>query len=273
MSDPSSARARYQRNLASLRAAQKSPQGTAAYGRFVNRPAGRRVTALVHLTGMTPNAATVVSAALSTAGIVVLATLEPTVLVGATVAVLLAAGYVMDSVDGQLARLRGGGSVSGEWLDHTIDCFKTSLLHLAVLVSWYRFPPTDATRWLAVPLLYEVVQVVTFFGLILMPFLRDRHRTAAPPQAEPPPAQTPSAPSPSAPSPSAGAEHPLRAWAILPTDYGALCWSFVLLGWPVGFLTVYSALAAANALALAYGLRKWWRELVELDKAPQTAPV
>ena len=53
--------------------------------------------------------------------------------------VLLASGYVMDSVDGQLARLRGSGSLSGEYLDHTVDCVKTATLHLAVLISWYRF--------------------------------------------------------------------------------------------------------------------------------------
>lgn len=213
----------------------------------MNRPAGRRVSALLHLTGITPNGATAVSATLSGLGIVLLALAPPGAAMGLAVAVLLAAGYVMDSVDGQLARLRGGGSVSGEWLDHTIDCFKTSLLHLAVLISWFRFPPVDPDAALLVPLLYEVVQVVTFFGLILMPFLRSRA----------------GAPSPTTTSPAP--EHPLRAFVILPTDYGLLCWTFVLLAWAPAFFLAYTLLAVANAGALALALGKWWRELRALD--------
>lgn len=241
---------RYRANLALLRGAQKPARGTAAYSRYVNRPAGRRAAALLHVAGLTPNGATAVSATLSGLGIVLLALAPPGVSTGLGVAVLLAAGYVMDSVDGQLARLRGGGSVSGEWLDHTIDCFKTSLLHLAVLVSWYRFPPIEDETALLVPLLYEVVQVVTFFGLILMPFLRNR------------------AGAPAATTTSTAPEHPFRTFAILPTDYGLLCWTFVLLAWPVAFLVAYSLLTVANTCALAVGLRKWWRELVALDEAP-----
>jgi phosphatidylglycerophosphate synthase len=249
LAEPSSARARYRHNLHALSRAQKSPRGTAAYGRYVNRPAGRRASALLHLVGLTPNGATVISATLSGLGIALLAVAPPGAATGIGVAVLLAAGYVMDSVDGQLARLRGGGSLSGEWLDHTIDCFKTSLLHLAVLVSWYRFPPVESELALLVPLLYEVVQVVTFFGLILMPFLRSR--------AGVPKATTQNAPP----------ENPLRTFAILPTDYGFLCWTFVLLAWAPAFFAVYSLLAVVNAGALALALRKWWRELRALDTA------
>ena len=63
-------------------------------------------------------------------------------------------GYALDSADGQLARLRGGGSLTGEWLDHVIDSFKISTLHLAVLVMAYRFFPTP-TWWLLVPLVFS----------------------------------------------------------------------------------------------------------------------
>jgi phosphatidylglycerophosphate synthase len=163
-------------------------------------------------------------------------------------ALLLAAGYVMDSVDGQLARLSGAGSVAGEWLDHTIDCFKTSLVHVAVLVSWYRFPPVDSSSVLVVPLAYLVVQNVTYFGLILMPLLRAK----VPSGARTSPA-------------TADHEHPLRRWVLLPTDYGVFVWSFALLAVPPVFLAVYSTLALVNVAALAWGLRKWWRELKHLD--------
>lgn len=231
----------YRQNLEALRAAQKPSFGTAAYSRHVNRPAGRRVAAFAHRFGVTPNQASAVSATLSASAILLLAVVEPSLPMAVGVAVLLATAYVVDSVDGQLARLRGGGSPAGEWLDHIIDCFKTSALHLAVLISWYRFPPVDDDRVLLVPLAYEVVQVVTFFGLMLMPHLRAAAGTPAPPADR--------------------TEHPLRQWLILPTDYGFLCWTFVLMAWPVAFVTAYSALALGSAAMLALALRKWWREL------------
>ena len=126
--------------LRALRQAQKPALGTAAYSRHINRPLGRLVAAAVSTVGMTPNVATVLSALMSGSAIVLIAVVRPSVWVGLLIGVLLVAGYVMDSVDGQLARLYGGGSKAGEWLDHTIDCVKTLTLHLAVVISWYRFP-------------------------------------------------------------------------------------------------------------------------------------
>ncbi|MBW9206910.1 CDP-alcohol phosphatidyltransferase family protein [Mumia sp. zg.B53] len=234
--------------LDALRRAQKPAKGTAAYSRHVNRPLGRQVAAVVSTVGMTPNQATAISASLSTAAIALLALTEPTVVTACAIAVLLALGYVMDSVDGQLARLAGAGSRSGEWLDHMIDCIKTSTLHLAVLISWFRWPTYDEAGWLLVPVAYEVVAVVTFFGLILVPTLR--------------------------PAGSRGStidvdreEHPARRWLLLPTDYGVLCLVFVLLAWGPAFTAVYTALMLANAAALAAALVKWWRELRALDRA------
>jgi phosphatidylglycerophosphate synthase len=253
-SGPPSAPAGYRASLAALTRAQKPSRDTAAYSRLVNRPLGRRVAAAAHQVGMTPNQATVVSATMSGTALLLLFLAEPSPLQAVAVAGLFAGGYVMDSVDGQLARLRGGGSLSGEWLDHIVDCFKTSLLHLAVLVSWYRWPPVDTDAVLLLPLAFEVVQVVTYFGLIIMPLLRAKGGARAP-------ALQPSG-SPDPP------EHPLRKWLILPTDYGVLCWVFVLGAWPVALVWGYGLLTAVNAAALAWGLRKWWRELSLLDASP-----
>ncbi|MFD4328050.1 CDP-alcohol phosphatidyltransferase family protein [Nocardioides sp. NPDC058538] len=237
----------FRSHLEALAQAQKPSLNTAAYSRLVNRPAGRIVAAAAHTVGASPNQVTALSATLSAAGLAVLALVEPRWWTGILVAALLAAGYVLDSSDGQLARLRGGGSRSGEWLDHTIDCFKTASLHLAVLVSWYRFGPvTDG--WLLVPLGFEVVAVVTYFGLILMPTLRR--------QSEVELVET---------RPVTGHENPLRKWALLPMDYGAQCWMFVLLGFGVVFSWVYALVFVCNAAALAIALRKWWRELRVLD--------
>lgn len=231
---------------ARLKNAQKPSFGTPAYSRMINRPLGRRFAALGHSIGMTPNQATAISATLSGAGIATIAIARPGVAVAIAVPLLLALGYVMDSVDGQLARLAGGGSKSGEWLDHTIDCFKTSALHAAVAISWYRFPVSEHDWVLLIPLAFGVVAAASFFGLILMPTLRPR-------------------PDAGKDSTEVRVEHPLRTYALLPVDYGIVCLSFVTLAWHSAFLVVYSALFLAAAGALALALRKWWRELRALD--------
>lgn len=225
-----------------MTAAQKPSYGTAAYSRLVNRPLARRVAAAAHVVGLTPNQATAVSATLSGAGIGCLAVLRPGLGMALAVAFLLAFGYVMDSVDGQLSRLRGGGTVSGEWLDHTIDCFKTSMLHLAVAVSWFRFPVVESPWVLLIPLAFEVVAVSTYFGLILMPSLRKAAAPVAP-----------------------AAENPWRTWLLLPVDYGTLCLVFVLVAWPPAFLAAYSLMLVASGGALALALGKWWAELRAID--------
>ncbi|MFY0407479.1 CDP-alcohol phosphatidyltransferase [Solicola sp. PLA-1-18] len=240
---------RYRDALDRLLSAQKPSAGTAAYSRYVNRPLGRRVTAACHVVGMTPNQATAISATLSASAIALLCLVEPGVALTVSVPVLLALGYVMDSVDGQLSRLRGGGSLSGEWLDHTIDCIKTSTLHLAVLISWFRWPVSDHDAVLLVPVGFEVVAAVTFFGLILVPTLRPVRNSG------------------STLRDTAVRENPLRTYLLLPLDYGVVCWVFVLLAWPTVFAWAYSFLFVAAAAALVLALRKWWRELRALDAA------
>lgn len=234
----------FRSGLEALRAAQKPSRGTPAYSRHVNRPLGRVVAAAMNSRGLSPNQATAVSAALSASGIALIALARPTWWLGVLIAVLLAAGYVMDSVDGQLARLSGGGSKSGEWLDHTVDCFKSLTLHLSVLIGWYRFGELSTDAWLLVPIGFTVVAGATYFGLILMPTLR-------------PPGGSDREDRP--------AEHVLRRFLILPTDYGFICWVFVLWGAPAVFRGVWLFLFAAAAGMLALALVKWWRELRALD--------
>ncbi|QIK65381.1 CDP-alcohol phosphatidyltransferase family protein [Nocardioides sp. HDW12B] len=240
----------YRANLGALESAQKPSFGTPAYSRYVNRPLARRVAAAAHSFGTTPNQATALSAVLSALGLALLALVEPSPPQAFAVGALLAGGYVMDSVDGQLARLRGGGSVSGEWLDHLVDCFKTTLLHLCVLVSWYRFPPVEETSVLLVPMAFLVVASATYFSVIVMPFLR--RQAGAPARRA-----------------DVANEHPLRKWLTLPADHGFVCWIFVLLAWPGWFATAYGALAVLSAGLLAVAVRAWWRELSAADRAPR----
>ena len=124
-------------SLAQLALNQKSSKGVSLYSRFVNRPAGRFFAAVGHLIGMTPNQMTLASAVCTFSAIALLALTAPAWSSGILVAALLILGFILDSSDGQLARLTGTSSASGEWLDHVVDCARSVLIHTAVLVSFY----------------------------------------------------------------------------------------------------------------------------------------
>ncbi|MFW3170540.1 CDP-alcohol phosphatidyltransferase family protein [Geodermatophilus sp. CPCC 206100] len=233
--------------LRRLGSAQKGAQGAPAYSRFVNRRLGRLVAALAAPTRLTPNAVTGISAAFTATGIAVLALARPGWLTGIAVSACLAVGYAFDSADGQLARLRGGGSPAGEWLDHMVDAAKTSSLHLAVLVSLYRAGTVDGPL-LLVPLGFCVVAAVLFFGTMLNEALRERHGAVTRAQRT---AERPSV---------------LRSLLVVPTDYGLLCWVFVLLGAPAVFFPAYSLLFVATAGYLALACVKWFGEIGRLSR-------
>ena len=202
-----------------LAAAQKGATGAPAYSRFVNRPLGRLFAALAFHAGLTPNAVTAVSAAFTTTGVALLA----------------------------LARLRGGGSPAGEWLDHMVDAAKASSLHLAVLIGWYRADVVDEV-WLLVPLGYCVVDAVTYFGTMLNEALRAQHGVATRAQR-------------TAQRVGVG-----RSLLTLPTDYGLLACVFVLFGAPVLFVPTYTVLFLAAAGFLALASVKWFREMGRLPR-------
>jgi hypothetical protein len=229
-----------------LSAAQKGAAGAPAYSRFVNRPAGRVLAALAHRAHLTPNAVTGISAAATLSGLVLLVTVRPAWWEGPVVAALLLLGYALDSADGQLARLRGGGSPAGEWLDHMVDAVKASSLHLAVLVGLFRFEVVDHSALLLVPLGYCVVDAVTYFDTMLNESLRARH--GAPTRAQP----------------SAVRAGIRRSLLNLPTDYGLLCLVLALVGLPTVFLPAYTLMFAAAAGYLLLASVKWFREMGRL---------
>ena len=229
-----------------LAAAQKSGKGAPAYSRFVNRRLGRYLAAGAYLLGLTPNQVTASSAVCSFAAIAALAVAGPSWTLAVLVCLGLVVGYALDAADGQLARLRGGGSVSGEWLDHMVDCVKLSSLHLAVLLYLQR---TDlAPGWGLVPIGFTVVAAVSFFAQILNEQLVRAHR----PQDDRGPAPQPVS--------------TLRALLKVPTDYGVLCLLFALLGAPVAFLAGYTLLFVGSAGYLALAVVKWFRDVRELDR-------
>jgi phosphatidylglycerophosphate synthase len=236
----------YRAAVRRLAGAQKPPDGP-AYSIWVNRRLGRLAAAGAHVLGLAPNHVTAVSAGFSATAIVLIA-LVPGWMAGLAAAVLLAVGYVLDAADGQLARLRGGGSLAGEWLDHMVDAVKTTSLHAAVLVHLYRFADLDP-GWLLVPLGYTVVAVALFFAQLLNDQLPRTAQVAARPTKVP----------------AATGTSPVAALLKLPRDYGVLCWVFVLLGAPGAFLAVYGLLCLYNLGYLPVAAVVWFRRMQALD--------
>ena len=227
-----------------LRAAQKSAAGAPAYSRWVNRPLGGITAALAYRLRWTPNQVTALGCVFTFLAIVLLAVAPVGRPLAFTVGLALALGYVLDAADGQLARLRGGGSFAGEWLDHMADCAKVATLHLAVLICWYRnYDATPAA--LLIPISYAAVAVVLFFGMTLIDQIRRRAASAN---------RSPAVTA----SPGASI---LRSLLVTPTDYGVLCLAFLTLAWPSIFAVIYSALFLTNLVLLLAALGKWWREV------------
>lgn len=226
-----------------LAGAQKSTVSVPAYLRFVNRRAGGWLASVGYALDLTPTQLTVLSAVCSFAGIAVLLFASATVPVGVVVAGLLLLGYALDSADGQLARIRGGGSKAGEWLDHVVDMAKLSSLHAVVAVSILRY--FDVSRLLlAVPLVFGIANATQFLGMMLRDQLRGPTSRAD---------KTPSS-------------SLLRAWLLLPLDHGTLCLAFLLLGYHSLFLAAYGLLALCTVAFAGRSLAKAYRGLQALDR-------
>lgn len=243
----------YRSTLAQLAGAQKAAARSApAYSRYVNRRIGRLLAAWAYRWGLSPNAVTGVSALFTFSGILLLVLFPPSWWLGFAVSVCLVLGYAFDSADGQVARLTGTGSPAGEWLDHMVDAVKISTMPLALTVGFYRFDVVDV-RWLLVPILSAIVSAVLFFGMILTEQLRRQHGTA------------------SIATDAPGRPSWLRSVLVVPTDYGVLCLSFLLLGATSIFIVIYTFIVAATAGFLALASVKWFREIQRLPRTTPTA--
>jgi len=239
----------YREIVRQLADAQKAvASGAPPYSILVNRRVGRLLAAWAYRRGLVPDSVTAISAVITFAAIALVPTLAPTWWLGIVVWVGLALGYAFDSADGQVARLRGGGSLAGEWLDHVVDSVKLSSLHLAVLVMAYRFADLSSAAWLLVPVGFALVAAVSFFTMILNDKLREVHaaRHGGPARRVVPTSVA-------------------RRLLLLPTDYGILVLSFLTLGWPRVFFVIYTVLFVANLGHLVLALRKWRRDMVEID--------
>lgn len=232
--------------LRSLGSAQKSQAGVPLYTRYVNRRLGRYAAAGAYTLGLTPNQVTAISGLCSAVAVGLVVAISPSVWLAVAVTILLIAGYALDSADGQLARLTGTGGPAGEWLDHVVDAARNPALHLAILVSLYRF--ADLPEWvLLLPMLFLLTMMVRFFGQMLAEQLRRREHAAVPVADD------------------AGQRG--RSLIQLPSDPGVINLVFVLLAWPWVFVATYATLLAANtALTLASLVRRF-REMKQLPSA------
>ena len=238
---PSGLRERHRWALARLSASQKPPAVTPAYLRYVNRPLGGRIAAAAFAIRATPDQVTAASGSTALAALLVTALVDsPGWALGVVVAVVLLVAYALDSADGQLSRLRGGGSPAGEWLDHVVDCAKAIVLHGVVLVWAYRSSDDVPVWFLLVPLAFLLVDVTTTFGLMLRDQLQrrraDRVRVV-------------------------GSASPVRSLALLPVDHACQCLVFALLGSPSAFQWSYLALGALTALFSGRALMRAFRTL------------
>ena len=237
------ARPRVSESIRALSAAQKSNAGAPLYSRVINRPAGRVLAAVAHRVGMTPDQVTLLSACCTYLAVVLIAVWAPSVVAAVLTSLLLMVGYALDSADGQLARLRHGGSRAGEWLDHVADVIKLSTIHAAIAISLFRFSLDDLAgpAVLLVPLAFGAVQNIHFFSYILTYQLRYHGGTPL----------------------ASGEGRPSFVKAVLsaPTDYGLMCFVLMLRSAPVVFVWVYGLMLVGYTLYVALALPRWYLEL------------
>lgn len=231
------ARSTFRSHLADLTNAQKSGAGVPAYTRWVNRRLARGVAASAAALGLSPNVVTMVSAGLSALGLAVMIAVGPTWWSALVTGALLAAGYVFDSADGQVARLTGTSSPAGEWLDHVVDAIRTPAIHLTVAIAVMIHQPRLV--WLAVvALAFTVMSVGQFMSQILAEQLVRNSGGEA-----------------------REASGVRKSVMLLPTDTGVLCWTFALWCVPMLFAVVYSALFIVNLVHAAASMRRKYRKL------------
>lgn len=171
-----------------------------------------------------------------------LVALPPHPLLGLVVAALLALGYVLDSADGQVARLYGQSSRAGEWLDHVVDAVRSPAIHVGVAVATLRAWP-DLDWFICVALVYCIVNSAQFLSQILAEALVKG----------------------SGGQPNRGGTR--RSLILLPTDPGVLCWSFVLWGFGDPFRVMYLLLAVIAVAHSAISMRRRYRDLLLLDRS------
>ncbi|MDS1271966.1 CDP-alcohol phosphatidyltransferase family protein [Lipingzhangella sp. LS1_29] len=115
---------------------------------LVDPVAARLVTVTANRTSITPNQLTVMAALLGLAAAACFATASPGWLVVG--ALLFHASFIVDCMDGKVARLKGTGSVFGMWLDFLFDRIRDVVCAAALLGGQFAATGNPVFLWFAV---------------------------------------------------------------------------------------------------------------------------
>lgn len=235
-----------------LSAAQKTPKSTSAYIVFVNRPIGRLFAAIAFKLGATPNGVTAISGIGTYLSAIALAFFGGTYPAAFIAGLALCLFYALDSADGQLARLQGGGSLRGEWLDHVLDGGKIVLLHSAVLSVLVQSGSVPLPLALGVPIVFMLASSLLYGGGTLINELKRRIPRNEDAETKP-----------------LVSAFTARDWimsvALLAPEHGVISLLVVLLPFSSVFLPIYAAAALVTAtLCVAISI-KWYRDLAQAD--------
>lgn len=227
--------------LAVLEGRQKPGAGLPAYTRWPNRRAARPLAAAAYASGLSPNQVTILSALVSLTGLVVLVLSDRSPVTGLVVALLLAFGFVLDSADGQLARLSRSGSPAGEWFDHVVDAVRSPSVHVAIGAALYI--EGERGLLLLLPVAFGLLTVIQFFSQILADQLIRAVQVPAPESRD-------------------GAV--LKSFLLLPADTGTICWLFALWGFPAVFVAAYTALFLFNFVHTCVSMARKYASLTAI---------
>lgn len=102
------------------------------YTRYVNRHAAIPMTWLLWKAGFSPNVVSIVSFCITHSAFAVIVVTGASIPAAVCAYLLLVFGYMLDSCDGQLARVTGNTSSLGNWLDHSLDIVKIININLVI---------------------------------------------------------------------------------------------------------------------------------------------
>ncbi|MEU7743144.1 CDP-alcohol phosphatidyltransferase family protein [Nonomuraea sp. NPDC049158] len=140
---------------------------------LVDPLAGRLVVGLANRTAITPNQITwgAFLLGLGSAGCFLMADGWAWLVAGA---VLYHLSFVLDCVDGKIARLKGTGTVLGGWLDYVFD--RIRVLTCALALMWGRFESTGEEFYLVLGMLVVFLDMLRYVDALQIAKVRRQMR-------------------------------------------------------------------------------------------------
>lgn len=128
---------------------------------LVDPLAGRLVAPIANRTNLTPNQLTLVAGLIGFgAAAAFLEGSRPALIVGA---LLFHLSFVVDCMDGKIARLKGTGTVFGTWLDYVLDRVKVAVCALALMTGQYL--RTDQVIYLYLAMLVLFAEMIRYIDV------------------------------------------------------------------------------------------------------------